>query len=157
MGKGMQLAQGFDADKGAEDLGAALAHLRALPEVSGGAGALGFCFGGTMAFLTAAAHEPDVAVSYYGSGVPGMLGMADAVRCPILFHFGGADPFLPVEGARAVESAFGARPDAEVHIHEGGGHAFDNSFAATFHQPEHAATAWDQTAAFLSRHLPLPG
>src|SRR5689334_19401896 len=84
MGKGMQLAQGFDSDKGAEDLGAALAALRGLPEVTGGAGALGFCFGGTMAFLTAAVHDPDVVVSYYGSGVPSMLGMAGSVTCPIL-------------------------------------------------------------------------
>jgi carboxymethylenebutenolidase len=157
MGKGMGLAQGFDADKGSEDLGASLQFLRSLPEVTGGAGALGFCFGGTMAFLTAAAHDPDVAVSYYGSGVPSMLGMADAVTCPVLFHFGAADPFLPLEGAKAVEAAFAGREGCEVHIHEGAGHAFDNSFAPTFHQPEHAARAWDQTSAFLARHLPVSG
>ena len=155
MGKGMGLAQGFDAEKGAEDLGASLAFLRSLPEVSGGAGALGFCFGGTMAFLTAATHDPDVAVSYYGSGVPSMLGMADSVTCPVLFHFGEADPFLPLEGAKAVEAAFRGRDGSEVHIHPGAGHAFDNSFAPTFHQPEPAARAWDQTSAFLAKHLPV--
>jgi carboxymethylenebutenolidase len=156
MGKGMQLAQGFDADKGAADLGASLAALRSLPEVGGrGAGVLGFCFGGTMAFLAAAVHDPDVAVSYYGSGVPSMLGMADQITCPILFHFGEADPFLPLEGAKAVEAAFGGREGCEVHIHAGAGHAFDNSFAPTFHQPEPATAAWDQTSAFLARHLPV--
>jgi carboxymethylenebutenolidase len=156
MGKGMQLAQGFDADKGAADLGASLAALRSLPEVGGlGAGVLGFCFGGTMAFLAAAVHDPDVAVSYYGSGVPSMLGMADQISCPILFHFGEADPFLPLEGAKAVEAAFGGREGCEVHIHAGAGHAFDNSFAPTYHQPEPATAAWDQTSAFLARHLPV--
>jgi carboxymethylenebutenolidase len=155
MSKGMQLAQGFDPEKGAADLGAALAHLRSLPEVSGGAGVLGFCFGGTMAFLCAAEHDPDVAVSYYGSGVPSMLGMADRVTCPILFHFGGADPFLPLDQAQQVEAAFAGRDGAEVHIHDGAGHAFDNTFSTTFHQPEPAAAAWEQTRAFLGRHLPV--
>ena len=154
MAKGMQLGQGFDPAKGGEDLGTALAHLRSLSEVAGGAGILGFCFGGTMAFLCAAAHEPDVAVSYYGSGVASMLGMAEQVTCPILFHFGGADPFLPLEQAQQVEAAFAGRDDAEVHIHEGAGHAFDNSFSTMFHQPEAAAAAWEQTGAFLRRHLP---
>jgi carboxymethylenebutenolidase len=84
-----------------------------------------------------------------------MLGLADQVRCPILFHFGEADPFLPLEGAQAVEAAFADRDGCEVHIHAGAGHAFDNSFAPTFHQPEPAAAAWDQTSAFLLRHLPV--
>jgi carboxymethylenebutenolidase len=94
-------------------------------------------------------------VSYYGSGVASMLGMADRVTCPILFHFGGADPFLPLDQAQQVEAAFGSRDGAEVHIHDGAGHAFDNSFSTTFHQPEPAAAAWEQTRAFLGRHLPV--
>ncbi|MGI8751230.1 MAG: dienelactone hydrolase family protein [Acidimicrobiales bacterium] len=154
--KGMSLAQRFDGAKGAEDLGAALAHLRSLPEVRGGAGAIGFCFGGVMAYLTAAVADPDVAVAYYGSGVPDLLAMADQVACPILFHFGTADAFLPSERAEEVRAVFESRPDAEVRVHEGAGHAFDNSFAPQFSQPEHAEVAWGQTVAFLRRYLPVP-
>jgi carboxymethylenebutenolidase len=156
LGKGIQLAMGFDAAKGSEDLGASLAHLRSLPEVQGGAGVLGFCFGGTMAYLTAAAHDPDVAVSYYGSQIPDLLGMADGVTCPILFHFAGADAFLALERAEAVAATFADRPGAQVIIHPGAGHAFDNSFAPAFHQPEPAARAWEETRAFLAQHLPVP-
>ncbi len=49
----------FDWENGVKDCGAALEHLRALPEVAGEAGVLGFCFGGTLAYLVAAAYEPD--------------------------------------------------------------------------------------------------
>jgi carboxymethylenebutenolidase len=154
--KGMALAQGFDGAKGAEDLGAALDHLRSLPEVHRGAGVIGFCFGGVMAYLAAVAADPDVAVSYYGSGVPDLLDMADQVTCPILFHFGTADAYLAREQAERVGDVFTARPDAEVRFHEGAGHAFDNSFAPQFSQPEHAEVAWGQTVDFLRRHLPVP-
>jgi carboxymethylenebutenolidase len=153
--KGMSLAQNFDGAKGAEDLGAALGHLRSLPEVHGGAGAIGFCFGGVMAYLTAVTADPDVAVSYYGSAVPDLLSMADQVACPILFHFGTADAYLARERSEEVRTVFEGRPDAEVHLHEGAGHAFDNSFAPQFSQPEHARVAWEQTAEFLHRHLPV--
>ncbi len=154
--RGMALAQRFDGAKGAADLGAALAHLRSLPEVGGGAGAIGFCFGGVMAYLTAATADPDVAVSYYGSGVPDLLSMADQVTCPILFHFGTGDPYLAHDRAEEVRDIFGGRLDAEVQFHEGAGHAFDNSFAPQFSQPEHAEVAWGQTVAFLRRYLPTP-
>ena len=46
-------------------------------------GVIGFCLGGTLAFGVAAADDPSVCVSYYGSGVPGMLDRArrrDAAR-----------------------------------------------------------------------------
>jgi carboxymethylenebutenolidase len=45
------------------------------------------------------------------------------------------------------------RADWECHIHPGAGHAFDNHDAPTFHQPEAAAQAWEQTSAFLAREL----
>jgi carboxymethylenebutenolidase len=69
-------------------------------------------------------------------------------------HFGEDDTFLPVAGARALESAVADRADITVHIHAGAGHAFDNHEAAMFHHPEASAEAWDQTTAFLNRHLP---
>lgn len=151
---GMQLAQSFDFSAGVADLLASLAHLRSLPEVTGGAGAIGFCFGGVMAYLTAAHGDPDVTVSYYGSGVPDLLDLAGQVDCPILFHFGDDDAFLPVERAEAVATAFAERPGAVVRIHSGGGHAFDNWTNPRFSQPDIAASAWETTAAFLAEHLP---
>ena len=56
--------------------------------VDGRPGVIGFCLGGTLAFGVAAADDPAVCVSYYGSGVPGMVDRLDDVTCPTLFHFG---------------------------------------------------------------------
>ena len=115
---------------------AALATLRDLPEVAGKpAGVLGFCLGGTLAWQVAANGDPDVAVCYYGSGIPGFLEDADEIACPVLLHFGGADPYIPREDVDAV-AAMAAKHDAiECHVQEGAGHAFDNSFAPQFSNP----------------------
>jgi carboxymethylenebutenolidase len=137
-----------------EDAVAALGTLRTLPEVSGGTGVLGFCLGGTLAFGVAAVADPDTVVAYYGSGIPGMLGDADAISCPALFHFGAQDPYIPLEQSQRVADAAGSRPGWTVEIQPDGGHAFDNWDNPMFHQPEPAARAWALTRDFLAETLP---
>jgi carboxymethylenebutenolidase len=135
---------------------AALATLRDLPEVAGKpAGVLGFCLGGTLAWQVAANGDPDTAVCYYGSGIPGFLEDADEIACPVLLHFGGADPYIPSEDVDAVAAMAASHGAIECHVHEGAGHAFDNSFAPQFTNPPAAAAAWEITKDFLARTLPL--
>jgi carboxymethylenebutenolidase len=63
------MIQKFDFARGVADAAAAVEKVRSLPEVSGGTGVIGFCLGGTFAWLMAAVARPDVAVSYHGSGL----------------------------------------------------------------------------------------
>ncbi|WP_020668681.1 dienelactone hydrolase family protein [Amycolatopsis nigrescens] len=150
----MAVVSRFDAELGASDVLAALAHLRSLPEVTGGAGVFGFCLGGALAFAAAAAADPDVAVSFYGSSVPDQVGLLDQVSCPILFHFGGQDPYIPREAVQRVVDAVQGHEGAEIHVQEQAGHAFHNHSAPMFHHPEAAAEAWRLTTEFLARTLP---
>jgi carboxymethylenebutenolidase len=154
LAQAMENVATFDAEAAVGDAAAALDHLRSLPEVRGGAGVLGFCLGGTLAYLVAAAAEPDAAVSYYGSGVPGALDQADRITCPLLVHFGGDDAYIPRDQIDAAQAALASRPGVTFVVHEGAGHAFDNSLAPGFHQPEAADAAWRQTADFLAEVLP---
>jgi carboxymethylenebutenolidase len=150
--RGFGYMQKFDFQKGADDAVAALEHLRGVSEVEAGkAGILGFCLGGGISFMVAGLASPDVCVSYYGSAVPDALGLAPQVSCPILFHFGGADEYLPTEKQDQVRQAFAGRPEAEFHVHPGAGHAFDNNVAKVFHHPQAAEDAWKQTTEFLQR------
>lgn len=151
--RAMAVAQGLDHGRAVADALDALDQLRARPEVTGRAGAFGFCLGGSLAYEMAVAGEPDAAVCYYGSTIPDRLDVAPRIACPVLLHFGGADPFIPLERSERVAAAADQHAHFEVHIHEGAGHAFDNHDAPMFHQPEPAARAWDITRAFLERTL----
>ncbi|WIY06768.1 dienelactone hydrolase family protein [Amycolatopsis mongoliensis] len=149
----MAVASSFDPELGLADVLEAVAHLRSMPEVSG-VGVLGFCLGGSLAYAAAAAGDPDVAVSFYGSTVASQLAELPKITCPIQFHFGGQDPYIPRSDVASVEAAVAAHPGAEIHVQEEAGHAFHNNVAPMFHHPEAAARAWDLTTAFLRRTLP---
>jgi len=156
MAKAFETVQQLDPELAVRDSIGALHALRELPEVTGGrAGVLGFCLGGTLAFQVAVQDDPDVAVCYYGSGIAGMLDRANAIRCPVLFHYGGEDQYIPLEHAEQVAACAASNDAMECHIHEGAGHAFDNHDAPMFHQPEPAARAWEITKDFLARTLPV--
>ncbi|MEZ5167757.1 MAG: dienelactone hydrolase family protein [Acidimicrobiales bacterium] len=140
-------------DEGVADVGAALTHLAGRDEVTGRVAVMGFCFGGSMAYLAAAAHDPACAVSYYGSMIGANLDKASAITCPILFHFGGDDAFLPMADVEALRAATAAMDNVDIRVHDGAGHAFDNHRNPMFSNPDAAAAAWATTMQFLATHL----
>ena len=154
---GMALVQRFDWERGGADIASTLAHLRAMPECSGRVGGVGFCFGGVLAYLFAATARPDgkgpdAAVSYYGSGVHGLLNLAERIECPIMFHYGDRDPYIPTDQIDEVEAAMAGRPDVEFHRYDAG-HAFSNWDAPSMYNQPAADEAWARTLDFFSRHL----
>lgn len=152
--RALEAGQRLDKEGAVEDSVAALHALRRLPEVAGAPVAvLGFCLGGTLAYEVAVADDPAAAVCYYGSGIPDSLDRADQIQCPVLFHFGGEDRFIPVEAARKVCEFAEHREGWECHIQPDAGHAFDNHDAPMFSRPEAAARAWELTRGFLARSL----
>jgi carboxymethylenebutenolidase len=155
MERAFATVENLDREAAVQDAVAALAHLRDLPEVTGGhAGVLGFCLGGNIAWLVAAYSDPEVAVCYYGSLIAGMLDVAEKIECPVLLHFGGSDPYIPREDRDAVAAVAAAHEGFECHVQEDAGHAFDNNFAPQFTNPAAAAAAWELTSEFLARTLP---
>ena len=93
--KALALCARFDDELGLADVDAAIAALRAMSEVAGGIGAIGFGLGGRMAVKTAAHHEVAFAVSYYGVGIENCLDLVDDVRCPMVLHFAELDSLNP--------------------------------------------------------------
>jgi carboxymethylenebutenolidase len=143
----------LDPQAAVADCAAALRRLGALAEVTGTPGVMGYCLGGTLAFGVAAAAEPSVCISYYGSGVPAMLGLLPSVTCPTLFHFGTDDAYIPSEGVEALSAAIAGLEGFILNV-EKAGHAFDNHEAEMFYDESSSQAAWAKTMAFLGRHLP---
>ncbi len=155
---GLQDAFGYfarlDQAQAADDAVAALEHVRGMRVTGGKAGVLGFCLGGRIAYEVGVLSTPDVVVSYYGAGIADQLDDATQLACPVIFHFGGADPYLPPEQAERIQRAFASRPGAEVHMHPGANHAFDNFNSPMFYTPSASKAAWPVTTAFLERNFP---
>ena len=157
MHEGMAMVGQLDWETVPDDISASHRHLLSLPECTGTVGAMGFCLGGTLAFLAAASSRvggrgPDVAVSYYGSGNRDLLPRLDDVACPVLFHYGDRDPFIPAESIDDVERAVAGRPGMRVERYDAG-HAFSNWDAPSMYDEPAADAAWATTLAFLEEHL----
>jgi carboxymethylenebutenolidase len=149
----IQLAGQLDWDTTVSDAVAATSVLRERHDVVGGVGVIGFCFGGGLAFNTAAVTEVDVLVSYYGSALGGLVDLAGQVTAPSLHHFGRADPYIDQLTQNRIEAAVMARPGNRFEAYEGAGHAFDNPNPA-FHHAEASDAAWRVTTEFLAENLP---
>ncbi|MCL6618336.1 MAG: dienelactone hydrolase family protein [Thermomonas hydrothermalis] len=109
-------------------------------------GALGVCWGGTVALL-ANTRLGLPAVSCYGARNPAFL---DApARAPLQFHFGGQDPLIPPE---AIDAHRRKQPQAELYVYPDAGHAFLREHSR-YWQPDAAALAWTRILAFFREHL----
>jgi carboxymethylenebutenolidase len=152
---GMTLARGLKPELTMMDLRASVEALRGLPQCQGQrVGALGYCIGGRMAYMTAALAEIDAAVAYYGGGIHDQLHLASGIGCPIQFHYAGADDHIPPEAVERVRQAFAGRGpgQADVHVYPGTAHGFNCWARGSWHLGA-ALQAQARTLAFLGRHL----
>ncbi|MCY1266010.1 Carboxymethylenebutenolidase [compost metagenome] len=134
------------------DLEGTVRTLRERPEVTGGVGALGFCIGGRLAYLAAAAGLVDAAACYYGGGIQDQLQKAAAVCCPMQFHYGETDPMIPLAAVERVQAAFSDRDTAKFFIYPGASHGF-NCWERASYQPLAAMQAHGRTVLHFARHL----
>jgi carboxymethylenebutenolidase len=145
----MQLMGKFDVAAGVRDIGAAVKALRDHPGCNGKVAVIGFCLGGTLAYLAAARLEIDAAVSYYGTAIHQKLDEAGAIKCPLLLHFAAKDNFVPPEAVEKIRAALASRPRTEMHVYPDVGHAFCNVDRSGVYNEASAALAHSRTDAFL--------
>ena len=134
-----------------KDVAATVRKLRSLPGVTRVA-SIGYCFGGLLSYLTAAAGTVDTAVAYYGGGIQNNLDKADALKVPLLMHFGGRDEHIPASTVKQIADRFGEREEVEIHIYPDAEHGFNCSHRSTYHQRS-AVEAHGHTLLFLAETL----
>ncbi len=149
--RAMQLMKAAQAPLLAADSRASLAALRALSQCAGKVGAIGYCLGGRLAYLAAAAGGVDAAVSYYGGGIHDQLDRAAQVRCPIQFHYGALDAHIPPAAVQRVREAFAGR-DAPLFVYDGADHGVNCWDRASYHAAS-AALAHGRSLQHLATHL----
>jgi carboxymethylenebutenolidase len=142
----------FDVDQAIKDVADTLKALRAIPACKGKVGAIGFCLGGKLAYLTAARTDVDCAICYYGVGIEQSLGEANYIECPMVLHFAGEDKFVPPAAVEQIRAAFASREDVEIYVYPGADHAFNCDERPSYHKPS-AMMARTRTLALLRRTL----
>lgn len=150
--KAFALYNAFDVDLGVKDIAAAVAHLRGHSDCTGKVGAVGYCLGGLLAFLTAARTDADACVSYYGVGIENRLGEAGSIRNPLLMHVAEKDAFVPADAQQKIIAALGGRDGVTIHAYPGRDHAFARPGGQHFHAAD-AAAADGRTIAFFRETL----
>lgn len=152
MGRAFELYEGFDVDAGVRDIAATLDRLRTEDACTGSVGAVGFCLGGLLAYLTGTRTSIDCAVGYYGVGIEHKLDEASQLTKPLMLHIATADEFVPEEAQAAVRGGLDANPLATVHDYGGLGHAFARR-GGEHYDAAAAALANGRTFAFLHANL----
>lgn len=150
--KALALMNAFDVDKGVEDIAATLAAIRNDPQSSGRAGAVGFCLGGLLAFLTATRTDADASVSYYGVGIENRLGEADKITRPLLLHIAEEDQFVPKEAQARIINRLTDHSQVEIFTYPGRDHAFARPGGAAYDATA-AALAGQRTLNFFKKNM----
>jgi carboxymethylenebutenolidase len=147
--RGMQIATQIGLDKALLDVAAAINFAAQIPGIAK-VGVVGFCFGGTLAWLAATRLHPAAAVCYYGGQIAKFA--AERPRCPIMLHFGAKDKHIPASEIQKIEQA---HPGLPVFLYENAGHGFNCDQRPDF-EPSSAAVARQRTLAFFHSHLQPP-
>jgi carboxymethylenebutenolidase len=126
-----------------KDIAAAAAVVRN----SGRTGIVGYCWGGALAYLAACQLTLACGVVYYGR-------IADYLdrkpRCPLMYHFGGADQSIPPADLERVQAALA--PGTPFYVYAGAGHGFNCDRRASYDR-QAATLAAERTGEFLARYL----
>ena len=125
-------------------------------------GSIGFCMGGRIVYLAAAAIPAfKAAVAYYpgntfrawGRDLPSPFERTAEIHCPLQGHFGAddANPSPQDVGKLDAELAKFNKPH-EFYSYSNAGHAFMDSTKQSYRRDADAAS-WPRTLGFLARHL----
>lgn len=149
--KAMDLMKRFDLDTGIKDLQATIDHARGLVD-GGKVGAVGYCLGGLLAYLTATRTDADASVGYYGVNIPNFLKEAENIRQPLMLHIAGKDGFVPPPAQKQMKDGLAGNSHVTLHDYPERDHAFTREGGKNYDAAD-AKIADDRTIAFFKANL----
>jgi len=110
---------------------------------------MGFCMGGTIAFLSACRlNGLSAAVCYYGGQIA--KNADEKPKVPTLMHFGDQDASIPISDVEIIKKKRGG--DCEIYVYPGAAHGFHCDERGSFHESS-AKLAWQRSMEFLKKHV----
>ena len=142
--RAQHIYKAWDLDVALDDLDAG----RSAVGEAGKVALIGFCWGGSLAWLAACRRSYAGTVAYYGSMMPDHA--AERARCPVIAHIGDKDNTLPPQRIAHFRAA---QPSVPVYIYPGAQHGFDNQNRAARYDAAAHRLARERTLAFLAQHI----
>lgn len=147
--RAMELMKGLDRDQSVRDARAALEAAKEHVDGLIRSAAVGYCYGGGVAYLMASRGDVDAGISYYGTYIHTLLGEAPGLKGRLLLHIAGDDHLCLPDAQTAIADALAPLGDkADVVVYDGAHHAFAREGGATF-DADAARQANDATRALL--------
>jgi len=150
--RAFELFKTFDVERGVADIAETIAAIRHHPASTGKVGAVGYCLGGKLAFLTATRTDIDAAVGYYGVGLNELVEEATVITKPLLLHIAGKDEFGPLEVQQQVHAGLDGNRLVTLYDYPLEDHAFAR-IGGQHYNKEAADLANTRTRGFLTQHL----
>ncbi|MEM6604085.1 MAG: dienelactone hydrolase family protein [Pseudomonadota bacterium] len=141
--------QAFDGAEGIKDIRATINFARGFAEK---VGAVGYCLGGTLAYVTATQTDIDASVGYYGIGIAEQLDAVKQLKKPLMLHIAEEDQFVSKEDQQKMRDYFEEIDLVTTHLYPGADHAFARIDGVTFHK-EAAEKANHLTKEFFEKYL----
>jgi carboxymethylenebutenolidase len=142
--KGVQAASKVGPEMALKDVQASIEYAR--DQLGKRVGVLGFCWGGTVAWLAATRLRPDAVVAYYGGQIA--KHSAEKPSCPVQLHFGKLDAHIPMSEIDAIRRH---HPEVPIFLYDAG-HGF-NCDQRESYEPVSAALARQRAFQFLQENL----
>jgi carboxymethylenebutenolidase len=146
----------FDQDLGIQDIEATIRAARQrLADAGvthGKVGAVGYCLGGRLAYMTASRTDVNASVGYYAVGIDGLLGEQHAIAHPLLLHIAKDDHFVDADAQRRMHEGLDDNPKVTLIDYPGVDHGFATEMGDR--RNDIAAEQADRnTADFFAKHL----
>ena len=141
--RGRELKDNLGNDSPLMDITATLNIVRSAGHVA----VVGYCWGGTLAWLSACQVDGfNAASSYYGGGIGELLSIQP--KCPTIFHFGEQDHAIPAEDINSLRQA---HPECPIYLYPAG-HGFNCEQRDSFNSTS-SAIAFERTIQHLDKYI----
>ncbi len=141
----------FNVDTGIADIQSVIHYARHTLNAKK-IGAVGYCLGGFLAYLTACSTDIDATVSYYGVNIQNHLHETKNIKKPLMLHIASNDEFVPPEAQETILHYFKDSALLTCQKYENAEHAFAR--VDGIHYNAQAALRANQTTQeFFKKHL----
>ncbi len=148
--KALDLMGKFDQDAGVRDIEATIKWAR--KDCDKKVGAVGYCLGGRLAYMTASRTDSDATVGYYAVGIDELLREKHAISNPLMLHIPTEDGFVDKETQKAMHEGLDDHPKVTLHDYQGMDHGFATQFGKRRNE-ENAQLADKRTMEFFAEYL----